>query len=140
MNNDLQPTENAKFTAVRDASGKFITTGGRPVGAKGRATKESASAIQSLHDLAFLKLTELLSAGNPSIVEFVVKSLLPAGGRTVQLDDVSADGLIAALSDGIISPSELRQIAAGIEKVRNVAEIDSINARMDALERLLRDE
>lgn len=135
-----EATENAKFTAVRDVNGKFIITSGRPIGAKGKATKASASAIQSLHDLAFQKLTELLIAGNPSIVEFVVKSLLPTGGRAVQLDDFSADGLMDAVSNGVISPSELRQIAAGIEKIRNVQELDGMKARMAEIERLLRDD
>lgn len=137
---DHQPAENAKFSAFRDTQGKFITTSGRPVGAKGRATKASASAIQSLHDVAFQKLAELLTAGHPGIVEFVVKSLLPTGGRVVQLDDLSADGLLDAVACGVISPAELRQIAAGIEKIRNVTELESMKERMVEIERLLRDE
>ena len=138
--NNPQPDDKAKFSVVRSPDGKFISTSGRPVGTKNKATKASASAINSLHDLAFLKLTELLQAGNPGIVEFVIKSLLPTGGRVVELDDLTADGLINAVAQGVISPVELRQIATGIEKIRSMQDLESMQKRMQEIERLLKNE
>lgn len=132
--------DRAKLSADRHPDGRFISTGGRPVGTRNKLTKKSARAITELHDLAFQRLTDLLNAGHPGIVEFTVRSLLPTGGRTVQLDDLSAAGLMDAVAGGVISPAELRLIAAGIEKIRNVQELESMNQRMTEIERLLRDD
>lgn len=131
--------ENAKFSAVRDASGKFITTNGRVPGIRNKATKASVGAINSLQDLAFTKLRELLEAGHPGIVEFTVKSLLPAGGRAVQLESLDSDSLLDAVSSGTISPMELRQIAAGIEKIRNIESLAVVQERLAEIEKLLKD-
>lgn len=129
----------AKYSAVRDASGKFITTQGRKPGSRNVATKASVAAISSLQDLAFAQLRALLEAGHPGIVEFTVKSLLPAGGRAVQLESLDAEGLLDALSSGTISPTELRQIAAGLEKLRNVESLAIVQERLAQIEKLLKD-
>ena len=137
------PQNNAKsnddWQCQRGEGGRWVSTSGRPVGTRNKATKASVAAISSLQDLAFTKLRELLEAGHPGIVEFTVKSLLPAGGRAVQLESLDADGLLDAVSSGTISPTELRQIAAGIEKIRNVESLAIVQERLAQIEKLLQD-
>ena len=129
----------AKLCAERHPDGRFITTGGRPVGSRNKITKKSARAITDLHDLAFKKLKELLEAGHPGITEFVIRSLLPTGGRAVQLDSLDVDSLLDATANGVISPAELRQLASAIEKIRNVESLDKLADRLAEVERLLKD-
>lgn len=131
--------DNPKYSAVRDASGKFITTQGRVPGSRNKASKASAAAIHSLHDLAFTKLRELLEAGHPSIVEFTVKSLLPSGGRAIQLDSLDADSLLDAVASGTISPNELRQIATALKQIREISDLQAVQERLAEIERLLKD-
>lgn len=128
--------DRAKFSAERHADGRFISTGGRPIGTKNKLTKRSTRAITDLHDLAFLKLAELLNAGHPATVEFVVRNLLPTGGRAVQLDDLSASGLTEAIAEGAVSPSEAKSLASTIAALKSIAEIDAIAERLAALEKL----
>ncbi|MDF3905534.1 hypothetical protein [Paracoccus sp. AS002] len=137
---DQENAINSEWNPARDQSGKFLPgAGGRPPGAKNKKTRASVMAINSLQDLAFQKLKELLEAGNPSTVEFVVKSLLPTGGRAVQLEDMSVEGLSDAVASGTISPTELRQLASGLEKIRAVEDMDKLADRLAEVERLLKD-
>lgn len=140
---DDSDQENANVSGwnpARDKSGKFLPgAGGRPLGSKNKKTRASVAAINSLHDLAFQKLKELLEAGNPSVVEFTVKSLLPTGGRAVQLDDMSVEGLSDAVASGTISPTELRQLASGIERLKRTADLDALQERLEQIERMLKD-
>lgn len=120
------------WNPARDQSGKFLPgAGGRSPGAKNKKTRASVMAINSLHDLAFQELKNLLEAGNPSIVEFTVKLLLPTGGRAVQLDDMSVAGLSGAVASGVISPTEMRKIASGIERLKKTADLDALQERLE---------
>lgn len=128
---------NAKFEAVRDDNGRFISTQGRMPGCRNRATKASAQAIESLQDLAFKKLKELLESGHPGIVEFVVKSVLPTGGRVVCLDDMTPEGLTEAAAAGVLSPTELRILATAAAKLNDISKTAELEKRLDALTALL---
>lgn len=126
------------WACQRDEGGRFVSTSGRPVGTRNRASRASVAAIKSLEDLAFEQLKSLLSAGHPETVRFVISNLLPAGGRAVQLDSLDADGLLDAVANGVISPAELRSIASGIEKIRNVESLATVQERLAQIERLLK--
>lgn len=101
-------------------------------------TKKSALAITDLHDLAFQRLRYLLESGHAETVRFVIGALIPAGGRAVQLDDMTPSGLVEALASGTISPSELAKIAAGLRSLREIADIDELSAKVQQLEALLK--
>lgn len=127
------------WSCQRDENGRFLSTSGRPVGAISRTTRAASAALQSLEPLAYEQLKSLLAAGHPETVRFVISNLLPAGGRAIQLDSLDADGLLDAVAKGAISPAELRSIASGVEKIRNVESLATVQERLAEIERLLKD-
>lgn len=140
---DEPPLNDAKsndWACERDASGRWLTTTGRKPGSRNVATRKSARAITDLHSLAFARLRELLDAGHPETVRFVIAALIPAGGRAVELDDPSPDGLADALASGTISPAELANISAGLRSLKELQDLEAVQARLAEIERLLKGE
>lgn len=133
--NDAKSTD---WSCERDNQGRWVTTTGRKPGTRNTTTKKAARAITDLHSLAFQRLRDLLEAGHPETVRFVVAALIPAGGRAVELDDLSPAGLAEALASGTISPAELARIAAGMKALREMADLEAVQARLAQIESLLK--
>lgn len=135
--NDAKSSD-GEWICERGERGRFTKTNGRPVGTRNKASQASVKAISSLADLAFQQLRTLLESGHPETVRFVVSNLIPAGGRAIELDDLSTDGLIQAVASGTIRPVEMKNLASAVEKIRNVESLDKLSARLAELESLLK--
>lgn len=123
----------------REAGGRFGPGNpGRPRGSKNRVRRERLAAVQELFPRAIEVLTERLDAGDIGAAKMVLDACLPARGRTVDFDgDVSPEAIESALADGAITPTEAAQVAAALKSVREVADLEALTKRLEAIESAL---
>ena len=99
-------TDNKREFTGRDDSGRFATGNqGRPLGAKGKVSKEALEAIKGMRNMAIQKLSDALSSGERWAVELVLEKVLPTSGLS-EVNSCDAEAIKAALIAGDICPSE----------------------------------
>lgn len=124
----------------RAAGGKFAKGGpGRPVGAKGKANRQALETIKSYAPAALQALHEAIVAKERWAVEYTLNKILPHNGRLVEFENVSVEDMNEALRSGDITISEFKDSIVGIEKSMQIGELADLLAKVEELERLVRD-
>lgn len=133
------PTPHPSWNPGRDSTGKFKPgQGGRPAGVRNRKPSGALAAIQSLSDEALIQLGQLVREKNFAAIRLVLEYTLPRGGRTVDLDGTAdPNELIAAVTNGEISPDEFARIAQGWKTAVDAADMKEIKSQIDELEQLV---
>lgn len=106
----------------RDALGRFAKgkSGGRPVGAKGKASAASLAQIRAMGPAALQKLWEGVHNGQRWAVELVLNQILPPS-RTVEFEDATAADVVEALRSGDLAPAEAANIAIALTRLQELA-------------------
>jgi hypothetical protein len=117
--------------------------GGRKPGSKNRATVVAAALLEGETGELINKAKELAKAGNVPMLKFVLGRMLPRERLIqIELSDVTdADhdpvqtmaGIIRAVAEGKISPSEGAAMASLLESYRRTSELTKIVREMDEL-------
>jgi len=118
--------------------------GGRKPGSRNRTTVIAEALVEGRSKEMTNKAIELALAGNPQMLKMFVGPTLPRE-RLVQfeladLTDPANDpvqtmaGIIKAVAEGKISPSEGAAIASLLESYRRIRELSDVVGRMDKLE------
>jgi hypothetical protein len=118
-------------------------SGGRKPGSKNRTTLLAAALLEGETDELINKAKELAKAGNVPMLKFVLDRMLPRE-RLIQIelpDVTDADhdpvqtmaGIIRAVAEGKISPSEGAAMASLLESYRRTLELTKIVREMDEL-------
>ncbi len=123
----------------RTQSGQFTKgSGGRPKGARAKASRQALETVKSFGPEALAALRESVLAKEQWAVLFVIGKILPANGRLVEFEGMSPDDVSAALKAGDISPAEAKDIATTLAKLAEIAEIEQLRDRLEELEKLLK--
>lgn len=129
----------AGWAPERDNGGRFKPgQGGRPPGVRNRKPSGALAAIQSLSDEALIQLASLVREKNFAAIRLVLEYTLPRGGRTVDLDGTAdPNELIAAVTNGEISPDEFARIAQGWKTASDAADLSQLKAQVEEIELLV---
>ncbi|ANV24124.1 MULTISPECIES: hypothetical protein [Agrobacterium] len=129
----------AKLSIPRQSNGLFAKGGpGRPVGAKGKKSREALEAVKSFGPEALRKLQDAVSAGERWSIEFVLDKLLPTN-RAIEFEDATPEDVKEALKAGDISAAEAKDIATALAKLAEIGELSEMKERLAALEKALQD-
>lgn len=126
--------------SYRDKNGRLLPghPGLKPVGARSQLSKRAINAVNESWDAVIQKLLEQSIAGDVQAAKLLASITLPAG-LPVQID-ATPEGLIAAIESGDLSASEMRLVAATLDKLQDLKELTLIRARLAELEAILADE
>lgn len=123
----------------RAAGGRFapgVENKGRPKGSLNLVSRQILAEIRDLGAPAMNVLRAEIAKGNLSAAIFILERILPRT-RSVELAGISPTDVAEAISQGEISPDEGRALAATIETLRRIEDIDALTARLSEIERLL---
>lgn len=125
---------NPPIDSGRDEAGRWLPGhGGRPKGARNKLSRDTLHAVQNLAGEAVLALRLRINAGDMAAIAFALDRVLPKG-RMVELDSTDPNAVADGLASGEITTAEAKDIATALAKLRDVAEIDDLKARLDELE------
>lgn len=129
-----------QFSAGRGPDGKFLPGfGGRKPGSKNKSP--GILALRSVEDLAsetIGKLAEQMRAGNMAAIKLILDYTLPRGGRTIDLDGtMEPNELIAAATNGEISPDEFARMAQAWKSASDAADLRDLKHQVEQLELLV---
>ena len=110
---------------------------GRKLGVKNRFSRETMEAVKKLSISALAMLQTKIAQGDMRAVEFVLSRCVPAG-RTIELDGMTAEDVVEMASEGVLTTSELKDLAATLAKLREVTDLDELHKRIAQLERMVR--
>lgn len=134
------PINSDTWNPQRGEGGRFLPgQGGRPKGSRNRFAATTMQEIKNLKDSAMLSLTAQVAAGNMDAVRFVLERIV-GRSRMIELEGGSPADITNALVSGGISTEEAKAIATVVEKLRRVEDLDALAARLEEIEKLLRDE
>lgn len=124
----------------RAANGQLLPghPGLKPVGARSKLSKRAISVVNGSWDAVIQKLLEQSVAGDVQSAKLLASITLPAG-LPIQID-ATPEGLIAAIESGDLSASEMRLVAATLDKLQDLKELAVIRARLSELEAILADD
>lgn len=125
-------------TDGRDHKGRFTAgNGGRPVGAKGKLTRERLADVKALWPEALQSLREAIHRGEWKATLHVLNACLPAG-RTIDLEGAdSPQDIAAALAAGDLSPAEAKDITAALANIASITELADLRERLEEIEAII---
>lgn len=141
----MRRTDGSGVPQARGIRGRpFIKNNpGRPPGSKNRATLLAAALSQGEADQLVRKAFALAKAGNVVMLKFLLGRILPRE-RLIEValpqmefadDGVEAlGGIMRAVSEGRISPSEGAALATLVNSYTNAIDMADVVKRLDALE------
>jgi Family of unknown function (DUF5681) len=146
----LMPVDSLQEQEGRDENGRFVkgcsgNPGGRPQGARNKATETAELLLDGEAEALTRMALELALGGNATALRLCLERILPPRrGRPVQLGlppvQSAADlsGRMAAITnaagDGVITPGEAAELARVIEIFVRAAETSDFERRLRALE------
>jgi hypothetical protein len=135
----VNQSDNERKITGRDAAGRFTHgNAGRPLGAKGKISRETLETVKSMKDGALQGLFTAIGRGERWAVEFVLSKVLPEN-RTIELEGMSPEDIRAALNAGDISPDEAKALANVAKNLGEMDMLEAIHARVKELEDALHD-
>ena len=123
----------AQNSIVRNPSGRFVRTTGRPLGAKNKVSQAALEQVKAMKEGALQNLWEAVCAKERWAIEYVLNRILPAT-RTVELEALTPLDVESALAHGDISPEEGKALSGTLKNLREVENIEIIEARVTELE------
>ena len=146
----LMPVDSLQEQVGRDENGRFVkgcsgNPGGRPLGARNKATETAELLLDGEAEALTRMALELALGGNATALRLCLERILPPRrGRPVQLDlppvQSAADlsGRMAAITnaagEGVITPGEAAELARVVEIFVRAAETSDFERRLRALE------
>jgi Family of unknown function (DUF5681) len=146
----LMPVDSLQEQEGRDENGRFVkgcsgNPGGRPLGARNKATETAELLLDGEAEALTRMALELALGGNATALRLCLERILPPRrGRAVQLGlppvQSAADlsGRMAAITnaagDGVITPGEAAELARVVEIFVRAAETSDFERRLRALE------
>lgn len=123
----------------RDETGRIKPGfGGRKRGSKNKASTAAINAINAMSSMTIAKLREQVVDGNMRAIELVMSYVLPKGGRVIDLDGTAdPNEIIAAMTNGEISPDEMARIAQGWRSAAEAADMGEIKKQIAELETIV---
>lgn len=112
---------------------------GRPRGAKGRTKRAITTALQNRTDAALAALDALIEARSEKAILYVLQRNLPKD-RAIELHGMDPEDIEAALMDGSISPDEGRTLVQTLTALKQLRDLNDLEARLKRLEQVLGDE
>lgn len=132
----------------RFQKGQSGNPAGRPKGSLGMAGKLRA-AIQADAEQIIQSLIAQAKEGDTTAAKILLDRICPAlkpEAQAVELEQLATGGLVekaeavlAAAGAGELAPDVAAQLVQSVATLARVAEIDQLQQRLDALERLLTD-
>lgn len=123
----------AQNSIIRNPSGRFVRTTGRPLGAKNKVSQAALEQVKAMKEGALQNLWEAVCAKERWAIEYVLNRILPAA-RTVELENLTPLDVEVALAHGDISPDEGKALSGTLKNLREVENIEIIEARVTELE------
>lgn len=138
MSGDKEHTSTRE--AYRPAGSKHFAAGnpGRPAGSKNKRSIEALRSVQAMDGIAMTALQAAVLKGEAWAVQFVLGTLVPRVGRTIEVDGLSADEVIELAREGALTTGEMKDLSAAIAKLRQIDDIDELRAKIAELERYVR--
>ena len=122
----------------RDARGRILPGfGGRKKGTRNKRSAEAEAAIQNMAGLAVTSLKPLVRRGNWPATKYVLDAVLPALGRTIELENATPDALLQAVAAGELSPTEFGKLSIGFKAAMDASELKELKNQVDELEQLI---
>lgn len=114
--------------------------GGRKLGSRNKTTQIAAALVEGEAQVLLCKAKELALAGDVTMLKFLLGRILPRE-RPIMIDLPNAAdpvtalmGVISAVAEGKVSPSEGAALSTLIESYRRASEYNELTKRMDDLE------
>lgn len=122
----------------RDEKGRILPGfGGRKPGSRNKQSREAVAAVQALGADAIASLRTLVRQLNWQATRYVLDQILPAFGRSVELENSTPEAIITAMSDGSISPTEAAKLATAMSAAMGASELRELRNQVDELEQLI---
>lgn len=139
MNAHTAPNLSVVPQLQRDGTGRFLKgSGGRPVGAKAKVSRDLLTQVKALGPQAVDKLKEALAQGERWSVELILQHCLPRE-RSIELEGMTVDDISAALMTGDVSVAEAKDLMSTAKSMREFEDLDQIRAKLNELEALIAD-
>lgn len=134
----LNQAPNSGAGPARDARGRLLPghTMGRPVGARGKASRGEIERLRSRSERMWQLVDEKLAEGDTKVLLFLLSRILP-DARTVELDSTDPATLAEAVTDGTMTSTEANRISQSLKHLREIQQVDAIAERLSEIERLL---
>ncbi len=110
---------------------------GRKAGSKNKRTIEALRHIQEMDAAALAQLRVAVAKGESWAISYVLDRVVPKG-RTIELDGMTGDDVIELACEGLVTPTELKDVAGAIAKLRELDDLDEMRKRLEELERMVR--
>ncbi|MEJ5085703.1 hypothetical protein [Brucella pseudogrignonensis] len=121
----------------RTSNGQFASGNpGRPIGAKGKKSREALEKVKSFGPLAIEQLKIQVVNGERWAVEYVLSKILPTG-RTIEFEEMEVEDVKHAMKYGDISVAEAKEITASLAKLAEIADVQELRAKLEKLEAIL---
>lgn len=112
------------MTGFRDERGRWAAgNGGRPVGARGKASRAMLEQIRAMGPLAIVQLSQALNRGERWAVEAVLERILPSD-RVIELEAATSADVAEGLAAGDLSPAEAAALATTLVRLHELQAID----------------
>lgn len=122
----------------RDEKGRILPGfGGRKPGSRNKQSREAVAAMQALAPDAIASLGTLVRQLNWQATRYVLDQVLPAFGRGVELENSTPEAIVAAMSDGSVSPTEAAKLATAMSAAMGASELRELRNQVDELEQLI---
>ena len=122
----------------RDERGRILPGfGGRKPGSRNKKSAEAEAAIQDMAGLAVTSLKTLVRRGNWPATKYVLDAVLPALGRTIELENATPEAILQAVAAGELSPTEFGKLAVGFKAALDASELRALKDQVDELETLM---
>ena len=119
------------------ANGHFaLGNPGRPRGSRNKLALGTLAAIGELSSQAVNVLRNRLNANDLKAAIIVLKYVLPEG-RVIELPSGDSSAWADAMAAGEITPDEASRAATALGKLKDVAELGELRARLDEIEVML---
>lgn len=106
---------------------------GRPVGLPRSQYRTWSAALTDMRDDALVQLQQKLDEGSWDAISYILDRTI-SKNRTYKLGNLAPSTVASMLANGEMSP-EARDLASAIGKLIEVAQIEEIKAKLDALEK-----
>jgi len=87
--------------------------------------------------LAVTSLKTLVRRGNWPATKYVLDAVLPALGRTIELENATPEAILQAVAAGELSPTEFGKLAVGFKAALDASELRALKDQVDELETLM---
>lgn len=135
----MNQTDNKREITGRDNLGRFAEGNtGRPLGAKGKTSREALDRVKSMKEGAIQGLWNSVIRGERWAIEYVLSKVLPIS-RTIEFEGLTSEDIRTAVKMGDISPDEAKSLSNVAKNLGEMDTLEAIHARVKELEDAIND-